>query len=554
VHTVATVRGHVVGFAQDGRYLAWLLPGPANQFGAGNVGAVVMHDLRTGVQTKIPSDPQGYWPLGPQGLALVGDRAYWEQTGGTNNTVDAALVTAAVHDRRQRGIGSEEVAADSPQDTLQPVVSDGTNAYFWSSSDPDFFGPIVRFEGLTRKRIGRGIEAPAALAAGGGRLARAVHVYDYAGSPAWSPDGKQIAFARNGDGIWVVDADGTNPHMIAARGNNPDWSPDGTRLVYDVGGDKVVVANADGTDPQVVTSGDDPAWSPDGLKLAVVRDYSIWIVTLNDRGDTLVVPNGVEPDWSPDGRELVYAGGEGLNAVWLANADGSKQHMLAPSGLATPHPAWSPDGAEIAWVSPDCGTSNDPGICEIHPDGTGEQTLPVGNVNTFDKYDPAWGPTSKSLLLVSDDHTADGDAHVFVWPGLRQVTRRAQAMPIVVSTSGGRRGAQFESSGPVEALAVSRLVVAALISDAGHPAIEIYQPTRRIVPLAGSAKDQLAISGMTLVFQVGDTIETLDALYGSPRPVAHTSSYAIGLSIVGRRVAWADNGARGARIRELQLP
>jgi TolB protein len=542
----------VLDFAQDGRYLAWLLPGPANKFG-GNVGAVVMDDLRARVQTKIPSNPHGYWNQGPQGLALVGDRAYWEQTGGTNNTANAKVVTAAVHDRRQRFIGSEAVAADFTQDALQPVASDGTNAYFWSSN-PDFFGQIVRFEGLTRKRIGRGIEAPAALAAGAGRVARAVHVYDYAGSPAWSPDGKQIAFVRNGRGIWLVNADGTNQHMIAARGNDPDWSPDGTKLAYDVAGERVVVANADGTDPQVVTSGEDPAWSPDGLRLAVVRDYAIWIVTLNGRGDTLVVPNGSSPDWSPDGRELVYAGGEFENDVWLANADGTNQHMLAPAALANTDPAWSPDGAEIAWVSPDCGTSTDPGICEIHPDGTGEQTLPVGSDSTFDRYDPAWGPASNSLLFVSDDHTADGDSHVFVWPALRQVTRRAQPMPILVSTSGGRRGAQFESSGPVEALAVSRQVIAALILDAGHPAIEIYQPVRRVVPLTGSPGKELAVSGMTLVFQVGDRIETLDALYGSPRPVARTSSYAIGLSIVGRRIAWAENGARGARIRELQLP
>jgi Tol biopolymer transport system component len=554
VQTVATVRGHVLGFAQDDRYLGWLLPGPPNQFGAGNVGVVVMDDLRTGAKTKTPSNPNGYWPGPPRGLAVAGDRAYWEQIGATQNTTDADLVTASIRHRKQLQLASEESTGDIP---LLPPVGDGTNVYFWSSSDPDFVGPVARYDSLKRRRVTTGIGDPAALAAGGGRFARAVHTHDNAGAPVWSPDGKQIAFTRtvgSSHQLWLVNADGTNEHMIAGKGTDPNWSHDGTKLAYGGPGNSIIVSNADGTDPQRVTSGTDPAWSPGGRKLAVVDQGGIWTVAPDGTDRTLVIKGGSAPDWSPNGRDLVYVGPGGTVAV--AGADGSDPHTIATpdSDSYGPSPAWSPDGTEIAFVSLSCGDGFDTvGICDMHPDGTDEQTV-VGD-DSGDYYQPAWGPTNSSLVSVSSEWVyGDGDPHIVVWPDMRQVTGPPPEMSIIVSTRDGRQVAQLESSGPVKALAVSRRVVAASISDAGRPAIEIYQPTPRIVPLAGSPGNKLAISGTTLVFQVGHTIETLDGLKGSPRPVARTASYAIGLSVVGRRIAWAENGAHGAQIRELELP
>jgi WD40 repeat protein len=551
VRTVATVRGHVLDFAQDGRYLAWLLAGP------GQVGRVFVEDLRTGARTSLPRTPgaTGDISMDPRGLALLGGRAYWEQTYTSANTTDASLATASIQDPRLRGIGYEEIANPSSY-SLQPPVSDGRGVYFWSGREDDFFGPVIRFEGLSRSRVTGRLPTPAALAAGGGRFAVAVRDRDdAAGSPAWSPDGKQIAFTRkvgSSDELWLANANGVNEHMIAVHGSDPDWSPDGTKLAYGGPNNTVVIGNADGSNPQVVTTGSDPAWSPDGRQLAVVVKGSIWTVGSDGRGSTLVIPDGYDPDWSPDGRELVYAGGQFGDEVWLANDDASNQHMLASGGAFDPSPTWSPDGSEIAWASHDCGDTDSAGICEIHPDGTDRRGLEDGTGYPLVGYEPAWAPTSKSLVYVSEDE--DGDSHIAVWPGLRQLTVAPPEMSIVVRASAGRRLADFESSGRVDALAVSRRVVAALISDAGRLAIEIYQPTRHVVPLAGSPKGQLAISGTTLVFQIGHTIEALDAVAGSPHPVAHSASYAIGLSIVGRRVAWAENGHRGARIRELELP
>jgi len=46
--------------------------------------------------------------------------------------------------------------------------------------------------------------------------------------PAWSPDGKRIAFTSGDDDLFVARADGSDRRRIAYRGNEPAWSPDGT--------------------------------------------------------------------------------------------------------------------------------------------------------------------------------------------------------------------------------------------------------------------------------------------------------------------------------------
>lgn len=107
VRTVATIKGAVEAFAQNRRYLAWLLAGPLNGYGTGNVGAVDIKDLRSGRVERLPAHPgsAGSWiSMGLDGLALSGGRAFWGQTYQSFNTLDAQLASASVGDRRLRGV------------------------------------------------------------------------------------------------------------------------------------------------------------------------------------------------------------------------------------------------------------------------------------------------------------------------------------------------------------------------------------------------------------------------------------------------------------------
>jgi TolB protein len=103
--------------------------------------------------------------------------------------------------------------------------------------------------------------------------------------PAFSPDGRQVAFGSSREGtfqIYLMNADGTGVRRLtdgpgfAAR---PAWSPDGKRLAFTSNRDgnyQVHVIGADGRGLCRVTAGserdDFPAWHPDGRRLVVVSE------------------------------------------------------------------------------------------------------------------------------------------------------------------------------------------------------------------------------------------------------------------------------------------
>lgn len=158
-------------------------------------------------------------------------------------------------------------------------------------------------------------------------------VGDDAMYPAWSADAKRLAFARDGD-IFVVDADGSGEiHLLrketvrtelgwvpALELSRPAWSPDGRRIAFIggvVGGGLALMAGADGSNPRWLefngmgpTFGR-PAWSPDGSRLAIGMSGGMdpvpWLVSAaSDGTDVRIYEWGRGPDWSPDGTKLVY--------------------------------------------------------------------------------------------------------------------------------------------------------------------------------------------------------------------------------------------------------
>ena len=114
-----------------------------------------------------------------------------------------------------------------------PNTVDGDTEPNWS---PDGKSLVFNANGASVGRGGNGIVVIGVDGRGRRNLTRGNHDYD----PAFSPDGRTIAFSR-GDGttsdVWLMRADGTGARRLTRLGyaGNPTWSPDGRHLVFTVG-------------------------------------------------------------------------------------------------------------------------------------------------------------------------------------------------------------------------------------------------------------------------------------------------------------------------------
>ncbi len=192
--------------------------------------------------------------------------------------------------------------------------------------------------------------------------------------PAWSPDGRRLAFASCQDGNWEIYiydlVTGTTTRMtydLSFQGA-PRWSPDGQWLVYESyqGGNlDIYVVPVDGSQPaQRVTEHPapdfSPVWSPDGRRIAFVslRDgnQDVYLFSLDNPSDdaTLNLTNTPlrqedYPVWSPDGRVLAYSAlDEGVEKVFVkSSTDPQAPAQVLERGRM---PAWSPDGASLVFA------------------------------------------------------------------------------------------------------------------------------------------------------------------------------------------------------------
>jgi Tol biopolymer transport system component len=218
------------------------------------------------------------------------------------------------------------------------------------------------------------------------------------GYPALSPDRETIAFKRataaptgsTDPHIYLVDADGSNLRRLTdARGAelNPAWSPDGSEIAFareTRGRFDLFACAPDGSGLRRLTNtpSDDedyPAWSPDGRRLAFARfeegfengSGDLWVVTADGRRETLVLGGPGRhsgPAWSPDGERFLFVE-EGHLA--LMNADGTDVRPITEGELMDTRPTWSPDGSRILFT-------RDPGtILLINPDGTQLAEVPL---------------------------------------------------------------------------------------------------------------------------------------------------------------------------------
>ncbi len=152
------------------------------------------------------------------------------------------------------------------------------------------------------------------------------------GGPAWSPDGRWIAFtsARSGQGdIYLLDINHIDqpPQQITTAPTSAElyvtWSPDSQRLAYvghsDDGDNLYLILDLANPNPTLLTSWGAtqtrPSFSPDGSKLAFYSNHQdsnrFDLYAMAPGGSPKLVAQRVVldsagPSWTPDGRHLIY--------------------------------------------------------------------------------------------------------------------------------------------------------------------------------------------------------------------------------------------------------
>lgn len=195
-------------------------------------------------------------------------------------------------------------------------------------------------------------------------------------SPSWSPDGSKIV----GAGwiyTYVMNADGSNKTKVTEEdARMPALSSDGSKIAFNkgwLGGLWVIDIN--GSNPHMIVSSTDPLfngyelqfeyidWSSDDSKMVFCatefppdRSYSnssIWVMNSDGSGATRLFHGGggglayKSVQWSPNEDRIIYSlGVEESSGIWTMNADGSNKTLLVEYGS---HATWSPDGTEIVY-------------------------------------------------------------------------------------------------------------------------------------------------------------------------------------------------------------
>ena len=237
--------------------------------------------------------------------------------------------------------------------------------------------------------------------------------------PAWSPDGRWIAFGRGG-AIRVISVDGTGEIQLG-DGTQPSWSPDGSRIAF-ASAEGISVMNADGSGVRTLVRHDfrddtykpwdmgvgKPSWSPDGALIAFehlgdgdMQPAQVFVMNAdgsNVRRLTRSLDRRVyaesDPSWSPDGSSITHWS-YGYGIATTARAGGVPNLIFAdfPSVAYGSRPAWSPDGKILAFNRANILSSSGRSIWVLGGVGGARVLIQDG-------LDAAWSPDGARIAFV----------------------------------------------------------------------------------------------------------------------------------------------------------
>jgi Tol biopolymer transport system component len=240
------------------------------------------------------------------------------------------------------------------------------------------------------------------------------------GHPPGRPTGKKIAFESSRAGNWeiyVMNSDGTATTRLTNNPANdlqPAWSPDGKKIAFVStrdsrfnSHDEIYVLNVTGSGVTRLTNNlpsqchsslftkcgeSSPAWSPDGRRIVFAHQsglHSAILEIMNADGSAgTPVPNtGPDvgaPAWGRSGK-IAFETSDG---IFVIKPDGSGRTRLTHTlGWGDEHPSWSLDGTKIAF------SSNRTGQVQIYGmNANGSSVTRLSRNSAVQDFGPAWGP------------------------------------------------------------------------------------------------------------------------------------------------------------------
>lgn len=316
------------------------------------------------------------------------------------------------------GAESRDITAGSNSDNVQPAFSpDGLRIAFRSSRD----GGGIFLAGVADGRVRK--------------------IADFGYHPAWSPDGKQIAVSTETfiepaefsptrrSRIFVIDVASGAMSALTGPGYDaiqPAWSPNGRRIAFwgaSSGGEvnlwTIAVDRPPAeTRPMAVTTDQwtewSPAWSPDGRYLYYSSDragtMNIWRVRIDQSGGDVLGPpeplttpssNSGWIAFSHDGRRLAYARRLTYSKLYRQDFDAEHAALTGSAKELTSgerrirEPALSPDGAWVAARVQDPQSD----LVLIRPNGSG--LVRLTNDSFVDRI-PRWSPDGRLIVFQSN--------------------------------------------------------------------------------------------------------------------------------------------------------
>src|SRR5207249_4638091 len=320
--------------------------------GSGDSAIVTVHDVAAGgvrreLRARLPALKDPGFRLAVHQLA---DRVLEAAlgVGGTAATRVLFVMDGKVYSIDQDGADQKLVSSSDHQAMSPAWAADGRRfSYmeFWQGHGRLFL-----------QEVASGKRAPVATTG---------QALDF--TPAFSPDGKTLAFSRateEGTDLYTVNIkDGCCLQRLTVGrfydNLSPTYSPDGQRIAFvstRPGLPQIYVMAADATDQQLFApfdygatgSSNAPEWSPDGHTVAFHRDVggTLQVFVLDARTRAVrqltSVGRNEDPTWAPDNRHMAFVSDRsGYRQLWIIDVEtGRIRPLLQKSGARLP--AWSP--------------------------------------------------------------------------------------------------------------------------------------------------------------------------------------------------------------------